>query len=57
VALVVGHRDEYLTQDWLGTENRRLLNVAGEVRQFPFDGGHRLDRAVLADVAAFFEAV
>ena len=55
VALVVGHRDEYLTQDWLGTESRRLLSVAGEVRQFPFDGGHRLDRTMLADVAAFFE--
>ena len=56
VALVIGHRDEYLTSDWLGTEGRRLGSVAGEVRQFSFDGGHRLDRTVLAEVAAFFEA-
>jgi len=56
VALVVGHRDEYLTQDWLGTESRRPSGVAGEVRQFPFHGGHRLDRTVLAEVAAFCEA-
>lgn len=55
VALVVGHRDEFLTQDWLGNESRRLEGIAGEVRQFPFHGGHRLDRTVLADVAAFFE--
>ena len=56
VALVVGHRDEYLTQDWLATESRRLAGSAGEVRQFPFHGGHRLDRTVLADVAAFCES-
>ena len=55
VALVIGHRDEYLTRDWLATESRRLGSIAGEVRQFPFDGGHRLDRTVLADVAAFLE--
>ena len=55
VALAVGHRDEYLTRDWLEVESRRLANVAGEVRQYPFDGGHRLDRTVLAEVATFFE--
>jgi predicted esterase len=55
VALVVGHRDDYLTSDWLETESRRLEPVAGEVRRFPFHGGHRLDRTVLAGVAAYLE--
>jgi predicted esterase len=55
IALAVGHRDEFLSQEWMGTESRRLAGVAGEVRQFPFHGGHRLDRTVLAGVAAFFE--
>lgn len=55
VAVAVGHKDGFLTQDWLGTESRRLAATAGEVREFPFHGGHRLDRTVLAGVAAFFE--
>ena len=55
VALVIGDRDEYLTRDWLETESRRLSGVAGEVGRFPFQGGHRLDRNVLAEVAAFLE--
>jgi predicted esterase len=56
IALAAGHRDEYLPQDWLTTESRRLSAAAAEVRTFPFHGGHRLDRTVLAQVAAFFEA-
>jgi predicted esterase len=56
VALAAGHRDEFLTAEWLETEGRRLAPAAGEVRQFPFHGGHRLDRTVLAAVAGFFEA-
>lgn len=56
VALVVGNKDEFLPKDWLDTEGRRLGPVAGEVRQYPFHGGHRLDRTVLAGVAGFLEA-
>jgi predicted esterase len=56
VALAIGQRDEYLTAEWLETENRRLTPVAGEIRRFTFAGAHRLDRTVLAEVAAFLEA-
>jgi predicted esterase len=56
IALAAGHRDEYLPPDWLATESRRLGAAGGEVRAFPFHGGHRLDRTVLAQVAGFFEA-
>ncbi len=55
IAVVAGHRDEYLTSDWLALESRRLDAAGGKVRQFPFHGGHRMDRTVLAEVAAFFE--
>ena len=56
VALVAGQRDKYLKGDWLDLESGRMAKGgAGEVRQFPFIGGHRLDRTVLASVAAFFE--
>ena len=55
VALAVGTRDEYLTQDWLQNEGRRLTVAGSEVGRFPFEGGHRLDRTVLADVAGFLE--
>ena len=55
VALAIGHRDEFLPQDWLERESTRLAPVAGEVRQFPFHGGHRLDRTVLGEIARFFE--
>jgi predicted esterase len=57
VALVAGNRDKYLRQDWLDHESARMAEAAaGEVRRFPFDGGHRLDRNVLASVAEFFES-
>jgi predicted esterase len=57
VALVAGHGDKYLRQDWLDLESGRMAQAAaGEVRRFPFHGGHRLDRTVLSSVAAFFES-
>ena len=57
VALVLGQRDKYLGQDWLESERLRLVGAgAGEVRQFSFDGGHRLDRTVLAAVAESLES-
>lgn len=56
VALVAGQRDKYLKQDWLDREGGRMAQAgAGEVRQFSFEGGHRLDRTVLGSVGAFFE--
>jgi predicted esterase len=55
IALVAGHRDEFLASDWLAKESERLGHVAREVRSFPFHGGHRLDRTVLAAVADWFE--
>ena len=56
IALVLGQRDKYLDQDWLDNETRRVSSAgASEVRQFSFDGGHRLDRTVLAQVAGFLE--
>jgi predicted esterase len=55
VALVAGHRDEYLPGNWLESESRRLSGAAGRVRQFPFHGGHRLDRTVLGEVARYLE--
>jgi predicted esterase len=55
VALAVGNRDSYLSADWLKREGARLTAAAGEVREFPFYGGHRLDRTVLAQVAEFLE--
>lgn len=56
VALAVGQRDNYFGQDWLETESRRIVRAgAADVRQFPFEGGHRLDRTVLGLVAGFLE--
>ena len=55
IALAVGHRDDFLPQDWMGNEARRLGPLAADVRQFPFHGGHRLDRTVLGEIARFFE--
>lgn len=56
VAISAGHRDDFLPQDWLTAEVRRLTTAGAEARAFPFHGGHRLDRTVLAEVAAFLEA-
>jgi predicted esterase len=56
VALALGSRDSYLTSDWLETECRRMEPVAQGVRTFSFDGGHRLDRHILAAIATYFES-
>lgn len=55
VAIVAGNSDSYLSADWRKREMERFSSLNAVVREFSFHGGHRLDRAVLAEVAAFFE--
>ena len=56
VALSVGQKDEFVTPDWLEREQARFSVEGAECRRFPFHGGHRMDRVVLAQVAGFLES-
>ena len=56
VALVAGHRDSYLSSEWLSGETERLSAHGVSARSFSFHGGHRLDRITLAEVASFLES-
>lgn len=55
VAVVAGHRDSYLPSDWVTRESERLRSHGIAAREFTFHGGHRLDRTVLSEVAAYLE--
>ena len=55
VAIVAGNSDAYLSAHWRKREVDRFTSLDAVVREFSFHGGHRLDRTVLAEVAAFLE--
>jgi predicted esterase len=56
VALVAGKNDSYLTADWRQKEEERFRAAGADAREFGFHGGHRLDRVLLKEVAAWCEA-
>jgi Predicted esterase len=52
VRLVHGTRDHLITADALSSAVTRLGRAGAQVRVETFEGGHRLDRAVLAGLVA-----
>ncbi|MEO8295629.1 MAG: phospholipase [Gemmatimonadota bacterium] len=55
VALAAGSTDEFLPKSWLSQEQARLERLGVSCLTFPFHGGHRLDRTVLAQVFSTLE--
>jgi hypothetical protein len=52
VQLVWGSRDEFATSDAIDAQVERVQTLAPRVTQYTFDGGHRLERARLAECLA-----
>lgn len=52
IQLVVGTRDKYATPDRVGAERSRLDQAGLSYEGITFEGGHRLDDATLAALAA-----
>ncbi len=52
IDVAYGTRDEYLSWINLDAMRARLARASLPVREFPFDGGHRLDRRTLQALAA-----
>jgi predicted esterase len=55
VALVAGNKDEYVKSEWFEREHQRFTEAGADCRDFPFHGGHRLDRTILAQAMEFVE--
>lgn len=52
VQLVVGSRDQFATEERIAAERARLDEAGLEYEAISFNGGHRLDNATLAHLAA-----
>jgi predicted esterase len=51
LTLVLGRSDEYADADRTAAERNRLAEAGLEYRWVEYDGGHRMDAAVLSDLA------
>jgi hypothetical protein len=55
--LVVGSRDRWIAESRVDAERHRLAGSAFPIRLVRFEGGHRLDDATLATLAAGVQPV
>jgi predicted esterase len=55
IALVAGSADEFIANTWIAQEQERLSALGAHCTTYPFHGGHRLDRTILAQLTQNME--